>query len=558
MSFNYIIGSNSSSKPDISPKDSTDMKNMYSRKEAKEVKERKLNQLIYPSLTIYETSFLSVAWIFILIYSWYLVYTVSRKYYLSFVNQGFMIETWFSQFLSYQSDFTDHEWNVSSWNLMYSIPWIFFHFFGSQILRKTNKNIVPIFNVLLSMIYMGRIIGIKQTIWILCQPLFMFVIHLMESSLLTWIVALTFLFVEKEISGPVYYMNTYFLQGCTDNEKDLIHGLWHWVNLRCVSFCLDRIWKDVEASSKGRISDLVEMLAYCFYLPVSFSGPIIIYKDFHEGFNKEYQPWTIQRFKNFLLEILRYSFWLLIGHVVLHFFYPSSIQYDMKILTSLGLWTLAGVGLSIGGFFQLKYVIFYGWPRPFVMEDGINKAPPHPKCIYRITRYSEMWRYFDNGLYLFLQKYIYQPIVEYYGDGWKKMIGATFTFTYIYLWHQMSVHIMLWSIFNYLSVMTEMLAITLGKNPTYINLEKQWLSPKGQRRFHAALVAPLFVGSVLANFYFFMESEVGHYFVYRAFTSWPIETPLIFIFAYIGVQFSIEVKNRELRHAIYHEWKKYE
>ena len=106
--------------------------------------------------------------------------------------------------------------------------------------------------------------------------------------------------------------------------------------------------------------------------------------------------------------------------------------------------------------------------------------------------------------------------------------------------------------------MTEMFATSLGKNPQYVNLEKRFLSPRGQRRLHALLGAPLFVGSVLANFYFFMGSKVGHYFVYRAFNSWPFGTPLVMLFAYIGAQFSIEVKNWELNKEINHEKIKHE
>ena len=527
----------------------------YETKKGKSLeRQRRLIRLIYPSLTVYETSFLTAGWIFILGYAWYLVYTVSIKYYPLFLSDGYMIKTMFNPFLSYQSDYTDHEWNVFSRNLVYTIPWIIFHFGGSQLLRKTNKNLVPIFNVLLSMIYMGRVMGIKPTIWMFCQPLAMFIVHLMGSSLLVWMVALLFLFIEKELSGPLYYMNKFFLNDCAGSEEYVIYVTWYWVNSRCVSFCLDRIWKEVEPSPRGKIHDLVEMFAYCFYLPINISGPIMIHKDFHEGFNKDYQEWNMKRVKNFLMQVVRYTFWLLIGHLMLHFFYQSSIRYDMDILKSLGLWTLAGVGLSVGGFFNLKYVIFYGWPRPFVVEDGIDKAPLHPKCIYRIHRYTEMWRYFDNGLYLFLRKYIYQPIIGQEGQGTKgvlrKVFGATLTFTFIYLWHGISNHVMLWSIFNYLAVMTEMFATSLGKYAPYETLEKRFLSPQGQRRFHAALGAPLFVGSVLANFYFFMGSNVGHYFVYRAFSSWPIETPLVMLFAYFGAQFSIEVKNWELRKEI--------
>ena len=282
------------------------------------------------------------------------------------------------------------------------------------------------------------------------------------------------------------------------------------------------------------------------------------YKDFHDGFNKDYQPWTIARLKNFLCQVLRYTFWMLVGNVMLHFFYQSYIRYQIGILKSLGLWTLAGVGFAVAGFFNLKYVVSYGWPRPFVIEDGIDKVPSHPKCIYRIGRYSEMWRYFDNGLYQFLRKYIYAPIVGPTESGWRKIVGVTFTFSFIYLWHGTSESVMLWSFFNYLAVMSEMLAKELGKHPTYANLEKNWLSPRGQRRFHAALSALLGVPSVLANFYFFMGSEVGRYFVYRAFTSWPIETPLLFLFGYIAAQFCIEVKNWELRNEINKEKEKNE
>ena len=105
--------------------------------------------------------------------------------------------------------------------------------------------------------------------------------------------------------------------------------------------------------------------------------------------------------------------------------------------------------------------------------------------------------------------------------------------------------------FNYWVVMTEMAAKFIGQSETYAIIENKLLVPKGKRRLHAALGSPLFIGSVLANFYHFMGSEVGHYFAYRAFTSWPLGTPLIILFAYIGSQFSIEIRNWELRNQIH-------
>ena len=94
----------------------------------------------------------------------------------------------------------------------------------------------------------------------------------------------------------------------------------------------------------------------------------------------------------------------------------------------MNLWALCGMGYTLGQFFQLKYVdlnfllecgrhsskrgyfryvVMYGWSCFVAKLDGLD-VPPHPKCIGRIHLYSDMWRHFDNGLYLFMQKYIYR------------------------------------------------------------------------------------------------------------------------------------------------------
>lgn len=62
-----------------------------------------------------------------------------------------------------------------------------------------------------------------------------------------------------------------------------------------------------------------------------------------------------------------------------------------------------GVAFSMGQFFHLKYLVFYGIPRAFLLSDCVE-APSQPKCISRIHLYSDMWRYFDNGLYKFILK----------------------------------------------------------------------------------------------------------------------------------------------------------
>ena len=374
-----------------------------------------------------------------------------------------------------------------------------------------------------------------------------FSVHFLASPVLVWIVALLFMFVEKEWTGPLYDANEFFLEDVNEVEHYIFTVAWAWLNLRCISFCLDRIWMKVIPLSKFKIDSFIQMLAYCFYIPVNISGPIILFRDFHKIFNKQYETWSLNRMIRFAMQVFRFSFWLLFGHLIIHFFYFSSFTYNMDILTSLDVWTLAGVGLCVAGFFNIKYTVFYGWSRPFVVADGINMAPLPPKCVYRIHLYSDMWRYFDRGLHLFLKTYIYLPVARYRDGMFMKIVGSLATFGFIYLWHGTSYHVMLWSIFNYFAVITELIARSIGKHPTYTNMENKYLSPRGKRRLHALLAAPLYVGSVLANFYFFMGADVGHYFVKRILWSWPIETLIVLLLSYMGNQVSIEVKNWESR-----------
>lgn len=64
---------------------------------------------------------------------------------------------------------------------------------------------------------------------------------------------------------------------------------------------------------------------------------------------------------------------------------------------------LCGGGLWMGLEFHMKYVVSYGTTAAYSRLDHIE-PPPTPRCIVRIHVYSQMWRYFDVGLYRFLLK----------------------------------------------------------------------------------------------------------------------------------------------------------
>ena len=101
-----------------------------------------------------------------------------------------------------------------------------------------------------------------------------------------------------------------------------------WICMRVLSYCLDKL---SSADSGPSVSDFVMMLGYCFYFPLLFLGPLVLYQEFEAGVLKPYAPWTVQRVKTFILNILRYLWWMLFLELFLHFVYIGALQKEVQV-----------------------------------------------------------------------------------------------------------------------------------------------------------------------------------------------------------------------------------
>ena len=139
--------------------------------------------------------------------------------------------------------------------------------------------------------------------------------------------------------------------------------------------------------------------------------------------------------------------------------------------------------------------------------DGVE-APGHPACIGRVHLYSDMWRYFDAGLYEFMRDYIYLPIITSLPASlFFKLLGSAICFSFVYVWHGTMDFILRWSILNFLGITLEGMAKAVAATETYQRLEDK-ISERMMRRLHAVLASPLLLMSSLSNFYFFAGSQV--------------------------------------------------
>jgi len=390
------------------------------------------------------------------------------------------------------------------------------------------------------------VLGVKGLAFLLIQPVMLFLVkHLTGSHKLIYIVALGYKFTEGIGIGPMVHLKDTALGPDEDYNmfnRIVGHITESWINLRAMSCCLDLLWQDVP--SAGIWGDFSKLMAHSFYMPVLVLGPVIRFKDFNDGLEKRYCPWDERRMRSFALLLLRHSFWWLVARYVWHLNIASLI-YDLDVNDSM--WVVCGIGYILGQLFNLEYTVFYGIPRAFYFADGIEDIPG-PRCISRISHYSDMWRYFDVGLYKYIQKYFYLPIIARNPGALTKLFASLITFGFVFMWHGWQDYVFIWSALNFLGVTLEAIGKSVRRTRTYRELESANLSPASQRRLYAAGSTLVFILALTSNLYFLVgEVDKGNMFAYRFICTWPYGTPSFLLTLYFGAHFSYEVRNWEIR-----------
>lgn len=181
-------------------------------------------------------------------------------------------------------------------------------------------------------------------------------------------------------------------------------------------------------------------------------------------------------------------------------------------VNSMDNWTLYGFGYTMGQFFHVKYVVFYGLSTTWAALEGIP-VPNTPKCIGRIHLYSDMWKYFDVGLHRFLVKYLYIP-TNGAKTTFSKVLASAVCFCFIFGWHGLHGNILIWSVLNLIGVLTEYIASDVYNRYLKKTFDEHF-STQWQRRIFCGVASPLLALSAISNFYYFSNEAVGHVFMRR-------------------------------------------
>ena len=242
-------------------------------------KRARLRAKLYSGLSLKETVLWTACWIFGVVYSMYHIYNASRRFWRVMAVQDF--EKGFIG--TYRKDVSDSEWATFSTNLFHSLPWLVMHFIGTQFFQRQNPRSLAIFQATLPLVFVYKELGSGPLIMLLAQPLALFIVaEIFGRAIFVWAGALAVIVLNDHTLTSEF--KGWAFQEASFHIKYITHVIMFWINSRCVSFCLDHIWRDVHEES--RLWKFVQFIGYCFYLPIGIQGPLVNYKDYKTGVSK--------------------------------------------------------------------------------------------------------------------------------------------------------------------------------------------------------------------------------------------------------------------------------
>ncbi|XP_017128044.1 protein-cysteine N-palmitoyltransferase Rasp isoform X2 [Drosophila elegans] len=297
------------------------------------------------------------------------------------------------------------------------------------------------------------------------------------------------------------------------SEYVLVIVTMSWSVLRGCSFSLSKMGAKKAEEHLDRYN-LIQYLGYAMYFPTLTYGPIISYQRFAARRQDEAQDWLA-----FAGGILRSVIWWLLMQCALHYFYIHYMSRDVRMVELMdSVFWQHSAGYFMGQFFFLYYVVTYGLGIAFALQDGIA-APSRPRCIGRIHFYSDMWKYFDEGLYEFLFQHIYAEMCGKRSSPAVKFGATALTFAFVFVWHGCYTYVLIWSILNFLCLAAEKLFKMWTSSPEYQLWTHRHLGEVGAQRLYAVLATQLFIPAAFSNVYFIGGQEIGDFLMRGAYLS---------------------------------------
>ncbi|KAI4167631.1 MAG: hypothetical protein LQ343_007049, partial [Gyalolechia ehrenbergii] len=220
--------------------------------------------------------------------------------------------------------------------------------------------------------------------------------------------------------------------------------------------------------------------AYVLYSPLYLTGPILTFNDYISQLR--YTPRSISRERTILYGI-RFLISLLTMEIMIHFLYAVAISKSQPA------WEVyTPFQLSMLGYFNLHHIwlkLLLPWRffRLWALLDGIDPPENMVRCMSDNYSALAFWRGWHRSFNRWIVRYIYIPLGGSGGPGthgkWGKaqaVVNMLAVFTFVALWHDIQLRLLIWGWLITLFVLPEVLA-------GYVFPKRKWQSsPDAYRR----------------------------------------------------------------------------
>lgn len=216
-------------------------------------------------------------------------------------------------------------------------------------------------------------------------------------------------------------------------------------------------------------------VAYLLYSPLYLAGPIVTFNDYVS--QQRYTPLSITRTRTILYGI-RFFLTLLCMELILHYIYAVAISKsspDWSIFTPGQLSMLAFFNLHI---IWLKLLIPWRFFRLWALVDGIDPPENMVRCMSNNYSAFAFWRGWHRSFNRWIVRYIYVPLgggggghrpangkptgspppSSGLGAKLQKICNFLLVFTFVALWHDIDLRLLMWGWLVTLFVLPEVLA----------------------------------------------------------------------------------------------------
>ena len=247
----------------------------------------------------------------------------------------------------------------------------------------------------------------------------------------------------------------------------------------------------------------LNLLIYIFYPPFYFSGPTIMYHSFIFQL-KNYKENTHNQFffPKKIFYLFRCLFIFLIFEIFNHYLYVNAIMTNknniwlfQEFRKNNSYFYLSYLAFNNLVFIYLKFSLIWKVARYWGWADGIYSEENMNRCIYNNYTFEGFWRQWHRSYNIWLIRYMYIPL----GGKKKKILNTFIIFSFVALWHDLRLNLLLWAWGIYICLIPEIIikSIFAKEDKQYLN-DKMWF--RYLRAWICSIVIMLMITANLVGF----------------------------------------------------------